>query len=132
MPEQTTKVVFVQEESNAHASRIDALKAAGFEVTWCSGGFDALDELGSQGADILIASTSLTDLSGYQLSCLIKSNDRTTRLPIILMRGKVSEHDEFWRTASLADIVLDDSQLEDIGRLVATIEKMVARAREVG
>jgi diguanylate cyclase (GGDEF)-like protein len=129
---QTTKVVFVQEESSAHVSRIDDLKAAGFEVTWCSGGFDALDELGTQGADVLIASTSLTDLSGYQLSCLIKSNDRTTRLPIILMRGKASDQDEFWRTASLADIVLDDTQLQDIKRLVATIEKLVARSRELG
>lgn len=93
------KIVFVDEDPSAHSDLKSELKAAGHEISACRGGFDALDELGSQGADIVIASTSLQDLSGYQLSCLIKSNDRTSRLPIVLIKGTPADQDEFWRIA---------------------------------
>ncbi len=79
------KVVLVEDEKNPSTEFRAQLKKEGFDVTACVGGFDALDELGSQGADIVVASTNLSDLSGYQLSCLIKSNDRTSRLPVMLL-----------------------------------------------
>lgn len=126
------KIVIVDEDPGAHDELRSELKAAGHEISACRGGFDALDELGSQGADIVVASTSLQDLSGYQLSCLIKSNDRTSRLPIVLIKGKAAEHDEFWRIASLPDALLEPEELKDSKAVIETIEELIKNAKEQG
>ena len=55
------KVVLVEDEKNPSTEFRAQLKKEGFEVTACVGGFDALDELGSHGADIVVASTNLSD-----------------------------------------------------------------------
>ncbi|HEY9678084.1 MAG TPA: GGDEF domain-containing response regulator [Drouetiella sp.] len=126
------KIVLVDEDPGAHGDMKAELKAAGHEVTLCKGGFDALDELGTQGADIVIASTSLQDLSGYQLSCLIKSNDRTSRLPILLIKGASAEQDEFWRTAALPDALLEPEELKDVKAVVEQIDILIKAAKEAG
>ncbi|CAN5563702.1 hypothetical protein BH10CYA1_BH10CYA1_65040 [soil metagenome] len=126
------KIVFVDEDPSAHSDLKSELKTAGHEISACRGGFDALDELGSQGADIVIASTSLQDLSGYQLSCLIKSNDRTSRLPIVLIKGAPADQDEFWRIASLPDALLEPEELKDLKAVIEMIEELIKSAKEQG
>ncbi|HEY9714804.1 MAG TPA: response regulator, partial [Chroococcales cyanobacterium] len=126
------KVVLVDENPIQNVHLKDQLSQAGFEVISVGGGFDALDELGTQGADVIIASTSLPDLSGYQLSCLIKSNDRTMRLPVILVKGKSAEQDDFWRIAALPDHLLDSEELKDVPALVSRIRELVKGAKEQG
>ena len=126
------KVVFVEHNTSAYGGLKDALKANGYEVTVCSGGFDALDELGSHGADILVASTSLNDLNGHQLSCLIKSNNRTSRLPIVLIKGQTDEQDDFWHVASLADAFIDQDQLAKPQEVVDMVGALAKSAKEKG
>ncbi len=106
------KAVLIEQRNGSFDALKDALLKENFDVTLCSGGFDALDELGTQGADIVISSSSLPDLSGYQLSCLIKSNDRAAILPVVLVKGEQSELDEFWKTASLPDLIVDQQEFE--------------------
>jgi len=126
------KVVLVEEEATSLAPVRDALRDDGIDVVTCAGGFDALDELGSQGADLVLSSTSLSDLSGYQLSCLIKSNDRTSRLPVVLVKGRAAEHDEFWKVAALPDLVLEQKEIKDGKELVATVRRLIKSAKEQG
>ncbi len=128
------KVVLVEDEKNPSKEFRAQLKKEGFDVTACVGGFDALDELGSQGADIVVASTSLTDLSGYQLSCLIKSNDRTSKLPVMLLaKGEPSDQDAFWKVAALADAVIDSETLnQDLKSVCTQIKGLVSKAQDTG
>jgi diguanylate cyclase (GGDEF)-like protein len=125
------KVVLVEHASGSLAALKEALSNDGMEITVCKGGFDALDELGSQGADLLIASASVPDLSGYQLSCLIKSNDRTSKLPVVLIRGDATDQDEFWKTAALPDLFLhiNDLKTKQIGE---RLKEMAIKAKEQG
>jgi len=53
------KVVLVEHAPGSLAVLKEALWNDGLEITICSGGFDALDELGSQGADLVIASSAV-------------------------------------------------------------------------
>ncbi|MCC7529250.1 MAG: diguanylate cyclase, partial [Candidatus Melainabacteria bacterium] len=128
------KVVLVEDEKNPSKEFRAQLKKEGFDVTACVGGFDALDELGSQGADIVVASTSLTDLSGYQLSCLIKSNDRTSKLPVMLLaKGDASDQDTFWKVAALPDAVVDSDTLnQDLKSVCTQIKGLVSKAQDTG
>lgn len=126
------KVVLVEDETNSLGALGDALKTGGFEVTTCKGGFDALDELGAHGADLVVASSSLPDLSGYQLSCLIKSNDRASKLPVVLVRGRQTDQDEFWKTASLPDLFVSTDEVSKGEELVARLKDLAASAKEQG
>jgi diguanylate cyclase (GGDEF)-like protein len=128
------KVVLVEDEKSPSTDFRAQLKKEGFEVTACVGGFDALDELGSQGADIVVASTALSDLSGYQLCCLIKSNDRTSKLPVMLLaKGEVSEQDSFWKVAALPDAVVDaDTLNQDLKSVCTQIKGLVSKAHDTG
>lgn len=128
------KVVLVEDEKNPSTEFRAQLKKEGFEVTACVGGFDALDELGSHGADIVVASTNLSDLSGYQLSCLIKSNDRTSRLPVVLLaKGEPSDQDAFWKVAALPDAVIEPENLEkDLKSVCTQIKNLVSKAQDSG
>ncbi|HEY9869438.1 MAG TPA: GGDEF domain-containing response regulator [Candidatus Obscuribacterales bacterium] len=127
------KVVLVEDEHFPLQAVKEALKKGDFEVATCSGGFDALDELGSQGADLVISATKLSDLSGYQLSCLIKSSDRTASLPVILVSGEGNGHDALWSLLAQADSVLKLADLKGKSdKLVSLIDDLVARSREQG
>lgn len=128
------KVVLVEDEKSPSTEFRAQLKKEGFEVTACVGGFDALDELGSQGADIVVASTNLSDLSGYQLSCLIKSNDRTSRLPVMLLaKGDPSEQDAFWKVAALPDALIEaDALQKDLKSVCTQIKNLVSKAQDTG
>lgn len=128
------KVVLVEDEKNPSTEFRAQLKKEGFDVTACVGGFDALDELGSQGADIVVASTTLSDLSGYQLCCLIKSNDRTSKLPVMLLaKGDASEQDAFWKIAALPDAVIDaDTLNQDLKSVCTQIKGLVSKAHDTG
>jgi len=126
------KVVLVEHAPGSLAVLKEALWNDGLEITICSGGFDALDELGSQGADLVIASSAVPDLSGYQLSCLIKSNDRTSKLPVVLVKGEATEQDDFWRTAALPDLYLQQEDLKSIDNLAAQLKELAMKAKEQG
>jgi DNA-binding response OmpR family regulator len=126
------KVVLVEDERFPLQAVKEALKKGDFEVATCSGGFDALDELGTQGADIVVSSTKLSDLNGYQLACLIKSNDRTSLLPVVLVNADGDGHEGLWSALAQADFVLSLKDIKGGEKLLSVIDNLVARSREQG
>lgn len=126
------KVVLADENATNLEKLKGAFSDAGLDVAACAGGFDALDELSNQGADIVIASTSLPDLNGYQLSSLVKSNDRTMRLPVVLIKGEPAEQDDFWRVAALPDELLESAALEDLVLFSEKIREIAKKAKADG
>ena len=123
------KVVLVEETAGTYGALKDALKKAGCDVAVCEGGFDALDRLGANGADLIVSSSSLPDLSGYQLSCLIKSNERANKLPFVLIKGQQSDQDEFWKTASLPDLFLAIEDLAQADEIASRLKEVALKAR---
>jgi len=127
------KVVLVEDDKSPLVAVKDALKRAGFEVTSCGGTFDAIKELNSHGADIVVSSTKLSDLSGYQLACLIKCNDRSSQLPVVLVNADGDGVDAFWSSAALADSILSLKDLKGgDDKLVGLVTDLVGKSREQG
>jgi len=126
------KVVLVEDERFPLQAVKEALKKGNFEVATCAGAFDALDQLGTEGADIVVSSTKLADLSGYQLACLIKSNDRTSLLPVVLVNADGDGHEGLWSALAQADLVLSAKDIKGGEKLLSVIENLVARSREQG
>lgn len=127
------KVILVDDESSPHLALRDACTEAGLQVKLCTGGFAALDELGAHGADCVIAATHLPDLNGFQLSSLIKSSERSSKLPIILIAGKPTKEDAFWSLAALADVKYSTDEADDKPQeIVAEIKRLVDEAKANG
>ena len=126
------RLLLVEDERHPFEELRESLKKAGYAVTVCRGAFDALDELSTQGADAVIASTELTDLSGYQLCSLIKSNDRTCRLPVILTNDAEAEHDDFWRLAAQADHVYNAAATKAATEVVEKLGKLIEESKNMG
>ncbi len=126
------KLLLVDDDRSPRENLRTALTDAGFEIIRCTGAFDALDELSSQGADAVLALTSLPDLNGYQLSSLIKSNDRTNRLPVALIKGEPVEQDDFWKLAAQADLIFSADDAENPAKIVETLSALVGAAKSQG
>lgn len=90
----------------------DSLTKSGLQVAVCNNGFDALDELINCGGHILVLTDQLPDISGFQLSCLLKSTSITHPLPVVLVSSGNEGNDNFWSRASMADSVLKRRQVE--------------------
>lgn len=126
------KVIVVDDEKVSLSPAKDILTKAGFEIASCAGGFDALSQLCSDGAEMLIAATNLTDLNGYQLSCLIKCNDRTQQLPVILVRTDDDSQDSFWSAAAMADSLIDLKEITGDDKLVSLAKSLMERSKGQG
>lgn len=128
------KVVVVDHDTLTQALIRDAFKALGYEVTACDGGFDALDELLTSGADAVIASTNLSDINGYQLCSFIKSNETTSALPFVIFKPQESElPSEFWMSASMPDRFMSADEIKrDENILVDAVNKLIEESKERG
>lgn len=106
------KAVLVENEKSPMEALRTALKSAGFQVAVCTSAFDAIDEVTSEGGDVVIASASLPDIGGFQLSCLIKSSSTTNDIPVVVVADKDQDSDSFWSRASLADLLVERNDVD--------------------
>lgn len=104
------KVILVENPNDPMEVLRESLKQNGCQVSVCTSGFDALDELINSGGNILVMCTHLPDITAFQLSCLLKSTPVTSALPIVIVASELQ--DTFWSRASLADAVLRRQQVE--------------------
>jgi len=125
------KVLFVEDSKSSNSQLRQALKDEGLTIAFCGGGFDALDELSSDGADIVVASATLSDLNGFQLSSLIKSSENTERLPVVLLEDG-TKVDEFWAKAAAADLFVSVDQLKHPGEVARAIKDLALAAKRDG
>ncbi len=127
------KVVLVEDEKSPMFVLKSGLKKAGFQVASCYTGFDALDEVTTEGGDIMVAAVTLPDMTGFQLSCLLKSSDASNSIPVILVAGKEESIDNFWTRACLADSVIDRKEVEfNEDKAIATIRAAAEAAARLG
>jgi diguanylate cyclase (GGDEF)-like protein len=126
------KVLFVDDSGSSGLELKQAIKDEGLDLCFCGGGFDALDELSSDGADIVFASADLQDLSGYQLAGLIKSSELDNSLPVVLFQSKETGADYFWLKASRADCFLGQADLEDSVKVAKLLRDMAQKAQLKG
>lgn len=126
------KVLYVEDAKSSGGPLRQTLKDADMDVTFVGGGFDALDELRENGADIVVACVDLNDLSGYQLAALIKSSEATQKMPVVLFAAHGAKVDDFWVKASLADVFYGESDLSQSDLIVDRVKNLVSLAREKG
>ncbi len=126
------KVLYVEDSKSSSTSLRQALKNEGLTVVFCGGGFDALDELAGDGADIVVAATKVNDLSGYQLASLIKSSEVVSQLPVVLFVSDDAAADDFWIKAARPDVIVSVEDLKEPAKVASMIRDLAENARLAG
>lgn len=106
------KILLVQDEKSPMLTLKSALAKSGFTVVTCTSGFDALDELRSEQGNLVVASVTLPDMSGFQLSSMIKSATQTNVVPVVVVGTREEIEDSFWKRASLSDLIFERNEVE--------------------
>lgn len=123
------KVVLAENPDDPMLVLRESLKKNGCQVSVCESGFDALDELINSGGHILVLGDQLPDITGFQLSCLLKSTSVTSSLPVVIVSSATDGSDSFWSRASLADSVLKRRQVEENEQDSVKLIKKLAESR---
>jgi diguanylate cyclase (GGDEF)-like protein len=122
-----SKVIFVVNSPDAGWLDADNLLSRGYQHKTVGNGFDALDELNNGGADVVVIETDLPDMSGYQLGSLIKSNESTSALSVVIVKSSTNDNTMFWKTAAYADEIV---KLEDLADGITPIGEVLDRSLE--
>ena len=101
------------------------LEAAGFEVVVAVDGVDGLEKQRSEGFDLVITDIEMPRMDGFELTRALKSDDRHSAVPIIIVTTLDSaDARERGLTAGAAAYIVKN--LLDMSQLVQTIERLVA------
>ncbi len=110
-----SKVVLIAAASESTSwPALLTLEEKGYTLVKLNSGFEALSAILSKGPDLVIATTALSDLSGFQLAALLKSNRVTASMPVVLVRDEsleCSESEYYWEPVTVANKVLDCEEI---------------------
>jgi diguanylate cyclase (GGDEF)-like protein len=124
------KILLVQAENSPLAELKKALSSNGFQVTTCTSGFDALDELRTEPGDLVLSAVGLPDINGFQLCSLIKSAEQTNSIPVVVVGNSEELDDGFWQRAASSDLVLPRKEAESDGdKVVEQIKQLLLIAK---
>jgi two-component system chemotaxis sensor kinase CheA len=102
------------------------LEAAGYDVVTARHGREAWDLLQSSlHPDLVVSDVSMPEMDGYQLTSKIKSDDRLSRLPVVLVTSLSKPEEEARGIAAGADAYIVKGAFNQSG-LLARVEALVA------
>jgi CheY-like chemotaxis protein len=83
-----SRLLIVEDDPNLRVVIRMVLERAGYEVAEARHGVDALDSIGVEKPDLVIADMTMPVMNGIELIDRIHANMATASLPIILLSGR--------------------------------------------
>lgn len=87
------KILVVDDELDALELIEFNLKAAGYEVVTAKDGLEALNKARSAVPDLIILDLMLPEMDGLEVCKTLRREDKTARIPIIMLTAKTAEID---------------------------------------
>ncbi|WP_324764818.1 response regulator (plasmid) [Sinorhizobium meliloti] len=100
------------------------LEAAGYEVTMAGDGRQALEELRERGADMVVADVDMPTMNGFELTEAIRSSERFTDTPVVLVTGRETLEDKVRGLRAGANAYLRKDQF-DAQHFLETMRRVV-------
>ncbi|HKB28421.1 MAG TPA: response regulator, partial [Candidatus Limnocylindrales bacterium] len=88
-----TTVLVVDDDLASRALVQRALEGAGFDTVLAENGREALERIAEVSIDIVLMDVEMPVLGGLEALREIRANDRSRRLPVILVTGSAGEAD---------------------------------------
>jgi DNA-binding response OmpR family regulator len=82
------RVLVIEDETNISEAIRFILTRDGWEVTTHADGLSAVDEVARIGPDLVILDVMLPGRSGFEILRLLRADDATIRLPVLMLTAK--------------------------------------------
>ncbi len=118
------KILLVDDEPDIVKVYGDILKKDGHEVTGCTSGKAALEEVERDKPDLIILDVMMPDMDGWEVCNRIKTDEKTKGIPVVMLTVRKSYQDKVksfyesladWHLAKPIDKV---SFLEEIRKIL--------------
>ena len=124
------RLLVVDDEAILLKAVAATLRAEGYEVTTARSGNDALVNVNQTMPDLIISDIRMPGMDGYELARILRSNARTTLVPIIFLTAKGDRKDRIDGFRSGVDAYL--SKPFDPDELLAVISGILNRMERTG
>ena len=121
----TIKILLVEDSATELKFLNDGLTRCGFNVETALNGSEAYKKLYAFAPDIVVSDIVMPAIDGYQLCRMIKNDDETKKIPVILLTVMDKKIDAFWGKKAGAQLFL--SKAIDLAELAANINSTVRR-----
>ncbi len=106
MEERKTRILLVDDEPDLVQMVSVRLKAAGYEISTAYDGQEALEKVKESRPDLMILDLMLPKLDGYKVCRLLKFDERTRGIPILIFTARAQVEDVTLATECGADAYL--------------------------
>jgi len=87
------KVLLVEDEKNVILGVRTCLDAVGYQVEVVEDGDDALESVRREHPDLILLDLLLPKVDGFEVLKVVKGDDATSSIPIIVLTAKAEEED---------------------------------------
>src|SRR5262245_36652894 len=95
---------------------------AGFFAVTARDGLEAVEKAFTENVDLVVLDVGMPRMNGYQACRLLKSEDATRDIPVVILTSKNQESDRFWGLETGADYyVTKDAEPRRILELVKNV-----------
>ena len=129
MEEQKIRLLLVDDEPDLVQMVSVRLKAAGYEVSTAYDGQEALEKVRHSQPDLVILDLMLPKLDGYKVCRLLKFDEKTRAIPILIFTARAQVEDVTLATECGADAYL--TKPFEAKTLLAKIQELLAAAGKV-
>ena len=123
--------ILIAEDSLTQATLMKhGLQRMGYEVILARDGIEAIKKAWQECPDLVVSDVVMPRLNGYQVCRLLRDDQSTARIPVILLTSLDQRQDAFWGLKSGADMFITKGG--DIPALVAQIHGFVEERARAG
>ncbi|MBQ7126178.1 diguanylate cyclase [bacterium] len=119
------KILLVEDSATELTFLKQGLTSQGFDVEVSTNGSEAYNKLFTFIPDIIVSDIVMPGIDGYQLCRIIKNDEKTKKIPVILLSVLDKRIDAFWGKKAGAQLFLSKSI--DINELITNINATVRR-----
>ena len=119
------KILLVEDTATELRFLQEGLKGYGFEIDTASNGSEAYKKVYTFAPDVIVSDIVMPGIDGYQLCRMLKNDEDTKKIPIILLTVMDKKIDTFWGKKAGAQLFL--SKTIDMKELATNIAATVRR-----
>ncbi|HEY9724302.1 MAG TPA: response regulator [Oscillatoriaceae cyanobacterium] len=118
------KILVVDDEPDINLILTTFLEASGFETFSAKDGIEAVELARSEHPDLVILDVMMPELDGFQVARLLRSDDRTSGMRVLMLTARNQQSDRFWGMDSGASAYL--GKPFELSEVLATIRSLLA------
>ncbi len=126
MRSESKKILVADDSPTISMMVASVLENAGYQVVTAFDGLETLEKVYQTFPDLIVLDILMPKMNGYQVCRLLKHDQQTSFIPIIMLSAKAEQKDKFWGLYTGADSYLTKNK--NIAKtLLPEIEKTFAR-----